>query len=580
MPKRQKLTNSSDETEIGSLLSGDTVFAVPYFQRAYKWKPERLKQLNDDLLSLVDGSSDSHFFGAVIIHGRRSNPSDPDVYEVIDGQQRITTVFLYLCAIVRVLCKHQQYEEAIGLFQKYLVIVRDTSLTTNSKLQSCKDDRAQLNKVLNDLMEDVTFAERVSPFRYKPMRAVGTERGRLWNNYRSALRFFDDQVKKETVERLRALYGALLDSISVVQIDVWDPTNGPKIFDSLNSQQEPMTTGDLVRNEIFSRIADEDPDKVDEIDERSWRPFYGKFRTDNGNLFDNYFFPYGLIEDPNIRKSEVYAKLREKWLSIRDPELIVKDLSQFQNAFLDLACGTNLQEHPPEIAEVFCDLFESDLPASTYPFLMRFSNAIRSGQVSISSGRAVLTIVESFLVRRAICGHEPTGLHAVFKRLWSACQGNVSPDRVESEIRERKTVVWPSDTDVRNAVFTRALYGSSITPFVLMEWNRSLKGDQPNFKPWVEHVLPDRPCDEWFQIFTKPQHEEMKDVLANLLPLSQQMNQNLSNAPYAQKRPKYREDAGFKATRQFAEEFSEWTPDLLEKRSEKLAGWCVSRWPN
>ncbi len=100
MPKRQRLTNNSDETDIASLLSGDTVFAIPYFQRAYKWKPERLQQLNLDLLGLVDESSDFHFLGAIIIHGRRSNRDPTLTYtEVIDGQQRITTLFLYLCAI-------------------------------------------------------------------------------------------------------------------------------------------------------------------------------------------------------------------------------------------------------------------------------------------------------------------------------------------------------------------------------------------------------------------------------------------------------------------------------------------------
>ena len=64
-------------------------------------------------------------------------------------------------------------------------------------------------------------------------------------NYRIAIRFFEEQVKKEGIDRLRALYKALLESMSVVQIDVWDPRNGPKTFDSLNSRQEPMTTGDL-----------------------------------------------------------------------------------------------------------------------------------------------------------------------------------------------------------------------------------------------------------------------------------------------------------------------------------------------
>jgi uncharacterized protein with ParB-like and HNH nuclease domain len=105
MARRTRLTNNSDETDISDLLSGDSIFAVPYFQRPYKWKPARLQQLNSDLLNLVDEQIDFHFLGAVILHGRRSNPSDPNFFDVIDGQQRITTLFLYLCATVKILCR-------------------------------------------------------------------------------------------------------------------------------------------------------------------------------------------------------------------------------------------------------------------------------------------------------------------------------------------------------------------------------------------------------------------------------------------------------------------------------------------
>jgi hypothetical protein len=326
MTTRPRLTNNSDETDLTTLLSGDTVFAVPYFQRAYKWKPERLLQLNRDLLSIVDQSTDFHFLGAVIIHGRRSNPSDPKVYDVIDGQQRITTIFLYLCAIVRTLVRAGEFTEAAGLFLKFLVISRPTTLISNAKLQSCKDDREQLNWVFRDLLSDEHFAAEISPFAYKPLPATNVDRGRIRNNYRSALRFFEEQRAAEGLSRIRDLYTALLEFMSVVQIDVWDPTNGPKIFDSLNSHQEPMTTGDLVRNEIFSRVAAEHPATIEEIDQRSWQPFYKKFQTPDRSLFDSYFFPYGLIQDPNLRKSEVYAKLRDKWRDISNPEIIVRQL--------------------------------------------------------------------------------------------------------------------------------------------------------------------------------------------------------------------------------------------------------------
>src|SRR5436305_12808880 len=67
-------------------------------------------------------------------------------------------------------------------------------------------------------------------FSYEPMPATGSDKGRLWSNYRAALRFFDAKVQTESVERLRPLYKALLEFISAVQIDVRDPTNGPRFL--------------------------------------------------------------------------------------------------------------------------------------------------------------------------------------------------------------------------------------------------------------------------------------------------------------------------------------------------------------
>ena len=579
MAKRLKLTNSADEASLAMMLSTDAVFAIPYFQRPYKWTPERLQQLERDILQLVDGTTDNHFLGAIIIHGRPTNPSEPDVYEVIDGQQRITTVFIYLCAIVRTLCKHGEYDEAAGLFLKYIVINRQTSLISNARLQSSKDDRKQLNRVVQDLLNDNDFSSKLPSFKFKPLPAVGSEGGRLWNNYRAALRFLSNETKLESIERLRQIYIALLEQISVVQIDVFDPVNGPKIFDSLNSRQEPMTTGDLVRNEIFSRVADLHPDEVESLDQQFWQPFYEKFKTSTKSLFDDYFFPFGLIKNPNLKKSDVYAHLRQEWIKEKDPSVIIKDLASYQDAFLDLKNRTNNQNHGKKVASAFARI-SSITPSSTYPFLMQLSNGLKSQNVAEQNGLEILGLLESFLVRRAVCGHEPTGLHAVFKRLWEECASNPDAAKVASGIRKHKTVVWPTTADVRNCVSERPLYGSSITNFVLVEWNKSLGGDQPTVVPWIEHVLPESLSDGWKPDFTEEQHKTWKDRLANLLPLTQPMNQELGNAAYKVKNKVYLEDSMFKGAREFAKENEFWTPKEFQARSAKMAEWVVVRWPS
>ena len=579
MSRRLKLTNNSDETDVSNLLSGDVIFSVPYFQRPYKWKPARLRQLENDILGLIDEEEDSHFLGAVIIHGRRSNPSDPTLYEIIDGQQRITTLVLYLCAAVKVLCDNEEPAEAAALFQKYLAIGRNLKSGSNFKLHSCKEDRKQLNYVISDLMSDAEFAVAIGSFKPSKLTDTGTKTGQVRKNFEAAKRFFRDQYDDGGIDQVREIIASILERISVVQIDVWDPTNGPKIFDGLNSRQEPMTVGDLVRNEIFSRVAEKSPDEVEEVDAHSWQPFYEAFRTDKGkNLFDDYFFPYGLIQNSNLNKSEVYNYLRDSWKDFEDPEEIISELRRYQDSFLDLMTGSNRQNLPRKSAEAVRNYFEFRFPSSSLPFLMRLTQGMASNEIDQKLGCNILAAIESFLVRRAICGIEPTGLHSVFRRLWVDVQDDLTVEKIYQEISDRGTVTWPGEEFVRRSVLERPLFGSSISKYVIREYDRSLGGDVPSDIPWIEHVLPQKPSRHWDDKFSSDEKKSLTNTWANLIPLSSQMNINVSNNAYSVKRAKFSKDSMFKSARNFAERFEDWDAKLLSQRADKLADWALRRW--
>jgi hypothetical protein len=415
---------------------------------------------------------------------------------------------------------------------------------------------------------------------YEPafLPASGSDKGILRNNYRSAQRFVRSQLDQGGIDRVQSLYKKLLDSISVVQIDVWDPTNGPKIFDALNSRQEPMTIGDLVRNEIFAKVANENPVRLEQIDANHWRPFYEGFLHSKKNHFDAYFFPFGLIHDPNLTKSEVYGFLSDKWGKIDDPKKIITQLAIYQKPFMDITCGTNTNKLPKKPAALLRNMFLLGAPGSTLPFLMQLSNAMTKKKITEKNFCDTLEVVESFLVRRAICGHEPTGLHAVFKRLWKDVRSKPTKTSVTNAIKKHSTVVWPSTTDVSKAIEGRPLYKARITKYLLLEIDRTAGGDVPTDIPWIEHVLPDNPVSGWFKIFTKKEHDSQKDHLANLIPLSAQMNQSIQNGLYSKKRPRILKDSMYKSAREFATKYKEWTPAALHARSKSLGKWANQRW--
>jgi uncharacterized protein with ParB-like and HNH nuclease domain len=572
------LTLNAGETDIGSLLSNNIVLSIPYFQRAYKWDASKTKQLCNDLLTLVDEDETAHFLGAIIVHPRPTNPSDPKIFEVIDGQQRLTTLVILLAAIAKVYCSMNEHEDAARLFENYLVVTKKTSLASNAKLHSSRDDRCGMNALLGDLLADEKFSEHLSGFQFKKLAATPGAEGRVLKNYKIAIRFFKDQLEDGGRERVDALYGALVQAVTVVQIVVKDPTDGPRIYDSLNSMQEPMTTGDLVKNEIFRKVANEHPDNIETIDNSHWQPFFRRFADAGKNRFDEYFFPFGLILNPNLRKSEVYSFLRDRWKAINEPSKIIQELATYQDSFLDICMGSNCQGHSTSLALRLKTLTESKSPASIFPFLMRLSNAVKHKEITDVVAAGTLLLLESFLVRRAICGHEPTGLHAVFKRLWNDCDGDLSTGRVAAEIKKHKTVAWPTDEDVTKAVKSRPLYRTAIASFLISEWNSSLGGDAPNIEPEIEHVLPQTITPYWNGIFSTDQHALQKDLLANLLPISEKMNPSLSNGPYTLKREAFRKDSCFKATRAFADAYDHWTPETIEERGEQLSVWILARW--
>ena len=591
----RKLTNSTDETSVSSLFAMDLVFGIPYFQRAYKWSDKNIKRFETDLENLLDYEDTSHFLGAIIIFGKPTSPSDSNYYEVIDGQQRLTTCYLSLIALAKTFTSHDMLDDAMGLYQRYLVILHKTSYITNAKLICCKEDRAGMNHIFHDLTSNSAFLHMIQDKNneYKPMPDTGSSNGRAWKNYRLLCKFFENKyAENEKTEVgqgkqiLLDLYDKLVNCMSVVQIVVKDPTDGPKIFDSLNSKQEPMTIGDLVRNELFAKIADHDDDEIDILDRDYWHPFYEKFKQNNNNnydkVFEQYFFPYVLTLNHSVKKADAFNYLRDEWSKIDNPKDIIEQLQNYQDFFIDLYYGTSLTECSPEIQQAIHRLAKMETPTSVFPFIMHVVRSCLDGEISVSNAVSIFDRIESFLVRRVVCGYEPTGLHAAFKALWNDCNGDYSVDSVVTNLKKHSTVKWPSDDELIMNIKTRPLYKVKMTPYLLAEWNGHLGGDIPELESQqIEHVLPDTPGSnsQWFKDWSKKEHDDKKHCLANLLPLSGAINSSIQNDEYKDKRIRYLNDSALKAPREFAKKYNKWTPIEFKRRANDLADWAVKRWP-
>ena len=220
-------------------------------------------------------------------------------------------------------------------------------------------------------------------------------------------------------------------------------------------------------------------------------------------------------------------------------------------------------------------------PAAAYPFLMQLLLEHREGNVEDQEFADLMNAVESFLVRRLICGYEPTGLHALFKSLWEEMGADRSVSNLQQIVSQRGTIHWPDQDMVKKAIEERPLYNSKVCRFILVELDRLYPGDDPSETPTIEHILPQKREEgsQWAELFSEQEHQRYRHTLANLVPLSGELNSSIQNQPYMDKVQRYRSESMFKTPRRLAETFPEvWGPDQLASRSQELAGEVLDRW--
>lgn len=89
----EKMTDNSDELSFNDLFAQPMQIQIPIFQREYMWQEKQLNRMFEEINETIEEVETSRFLGAVIAVKRSTNPSKPQVYEVVDGQQRLSTLY-------------------------------------------------------------------------------------------------------------------------------------------------------------------------------------------------------------------------------------------------------------------------------------------------------------------------------------------------------------------------------------------------------------------------------------------------------------------------------------------------------
>tara|TARA_B100000212_G_scaffold328904_1_gene293609 strand:- start:106 stop:1881 length:1776 start_codon:yes stop_codon:yes gene_type:complete len=586
MTNSYKLTDNSEERNFLFWLGKEYIFEIPLYQRIYKWKADKqIESLKQDFDEIIDGQKIMHFFGAIIIEPLPKRMEDPERYEIIDGQQRMTTVFFFVMAAIYQIRRVDE-EKAVKLFKKFLII-RDKEIE-NCKFQPSIEDRAQINWIFaNIITKDfkVKLENEQASYREFKVEDNSKTNGRAREAYTSFKRYIELKIKnlddKDKSNEIEKILEKILSASSVVSLVIKEKQYGPIIFDKLNAGQEKITTSELVKNFIFGRISKEgnSGEVVQQFHDIHWKDFDKQFK--DGKSAENYFFPFALIGVPSIRKEEVYRSITNIWQKKEyTSEQIIENLKEYQPAFNALQNGKVFQ-YNKKIGSVISNLHTIKLSITTYPFVMQVIRKVEVDDNFESTALNILNFLEAFYVRRALCDREPTGLHAVFKNLWitlSEREDFSSKAILEIINQSHSSQKPPNDKELTEGIKTVKLANKKICNFVLEQFDKSFKGEYPECPNRnVEHVLPVR-YTHWKNDFTSEEHEELVNTFANLVFLTDKLNKEVSNKPYSEKRKAILGKAMFTSTRKLFEENQIWTPNEINKRAVEISEWACKRW--
>jgi uncharacterized protein with ParB-like and HNH nuclease domain len=539
----------ASETNFQPIIEGTKQYVVPLFQRAYSWGKKQWGDLWNDLMSLCESEEPKyHFIGSIVTMPITSVPQGVSKYLLIDGQQRLTTIF-----ILMTLLRDRAQEDSIrGLpdkIQERMLVNKFEAGNDYFKLLPTQIDRAAFQRLVMQEQQDPE------------------------STLTQCYAYFKRELSRQPASMLDILASVITSRLSVVSI-VLDPDDNPHlVFESLNAKGKQLTQADLIRNHFFMRVH---VDQQESIYHTYWEPMQLALDENLSEFIRHYLMRDGVF----IRQGDIYYVLKGR---VRDMDILgeLKKLAVFATYYQHISSPET--EPDQQIRHRLTRLNRLDV-TTTYPFLLNCYDDYAQGILSQQDFVQVLKILENFVVRRFVCGVPTSQYNKLFPSIYAWVHENHPTDFVAGLCATLQNRDYPRDSEFKQRLVETRLYGSGErrekTRFILetLETSYGHKEVVPTTNLTIEHVLPQTLSDWWRHHLgdeAEQEHELLVHTLGNLTLTA--YNSELSNASFTEKQQLFG-DSHLELNKYFAG-LVEWTRESIEMRSEHLAEQALTIWP-
>ena len=584
----------ADPLRLNKVFGANLRLVVPLFQRPYVWeRDEQWEPLWEDIVAAYDRRSDDtppHFLGAIVLEQRPAGLGRLDVREVIDGQQRLTTLQLVIAAL-----RDTYHAHHIGTeFRRRL----DTALHNDAGYAATPDERYRLWPTIHDRppfrdVLDGKYRSGAVPRRAPQITAA-------YGYFREQIEFFlapgsgDDEI----AAMLDGLSEVLLEHLELVVIDLDEEDNAQVIFESLNARGTPLRAADLIKNALFRTLQSRRGAEVEALYATYWEPLesdywreeisVGRMKRPRLDVFVGYFL--AILLEREVLIHQLFPAARGYFSGEFDRALhFLQEISRYAAVFEGIDPNT-----PPTAILVTADeknsltnLKIADTATIQPTLLWLFANSEGSQR------EHAVALLESFLVRRTLCRLTPKNYNRLFLELLTQLALADRPaDLVVEEFLAGQTSdsgLWPTDDQVELALRTlpvfRLLRRGRIH-HLLLAFEAALTSDRTEpYRDYatlsVEHLLPQAWQHNWPLGDGDPEAEaDRRDALlhtiGNLTLVTGKLNAALSNRAWWAKRTDILAHSALSLNRGLPET---WDCAAIVDRSDALAHLAIQLWP-
>lgn len=590
------MIDSVDKPPVHELLSQNTntVFSVPAYQREYSWRKEQWDALFDDLIE--EEPDTGHFLGTIICVNRTTNSTEKTVLELVDGQQRMTTISLFLLALYKKLAPHatsmsmEQQADFIGL--KRMLVLQKNSQPRLTPQRQNRNGSDYLH-----VLREAGLVDEAPSTTYVGVRRIA-----------KALNHFLDRIGTHVEESEVSELDLLLDLVGRVQravlvkLEVQSTADAFTLFESLNNRGLPLTPIDLIKTSVLSQAESESSIGLEPA-YSSWAGWLQHLTDDYATqerFFRQFYNGFRIVWGLGLRGETIATRSR----LIRIYEALVQNdlaglmarLDEAAPAYARLIGNVPADQKINEFDRALEDLSRVQ-GAPSYLLLLVLSAQRDAWKLSDTDLAKITSLLTRFFVRRNLTNTPSTSLlDRLFMSIVTDLHesgGNGAYETIHAALTRSS-----SSTDE----FARRLGGpiyeenTAVTRFILVSlarkamtnetmidlWTRITVGREKSQHLWtIEHILPqgENLPTEWVEMLGGAENAarvqgEDAHRLGNLTITG--YNSTLGNLPFDKKRDRVDKNGKFVGYRNglsLNEELKDrahWGEAEIEERTEAL----------